>query len=96
MFIDYQNLLSFQVQEKKIKKIAHLNMDPLKAVGNGSIASSSTSSINSLSHTLNGEGTDKSYTSLNKDFSSSGGINALRLPVVVVLNLSFIYLYICF
>ncbi|KAK1434195.1 hypothetical protein QVD17_11114 [Tagetes erecta] len=76
----------WKVQEKKIKKIAHMNMDPLKAVGNGSIASSSTSSINSLSHTLNGACTDKSYNSLNKDFSSSAAINALRLPVVVTSN----------
>ncbi|KAI7735764.1 hypothetical protein M8C21_000526, partial [Ambrosia artemisiifolia] len=71
----------WKVQEKKIKKIADLNMDPIKAVGNGSIASSSISSINSLSHTGNGEYTDKSYTSLNKDFSS-GAIQSLRLPVV--------------
>ncbi|KAJ0755609.1 putative transcription factor WD40-like family [Helianthus annuus] len=72
----------WKVQEKKIKKIADLNLDPVKAVGNGSIASSSVSSVNYLLHTGNGEYTDKSYTSLNKDFSSSGAIQSLRLPVV--------------
>ncbi|KAK9066191.1 hypothetical protein SSX86_013512 [Deinandra increscens subsp. villosa] len=69
----------WKVQEKKVKKIADMNMDPLKAVGNGSIASSSISSINT--HTSNGECTDKSYSILNKDFSSSG-VQSLRLPVV--------------
>ncbi|KAL8250099.1 hypothetical protein R6Q59_033792 [Mikania micrantha] len=76
----------WKVQEKKVKKIADVNMDPLKAVGNGSLASSSISSINNLSHIANGECTNKSYTSLTKDFSSSGAIQSLRLPVVVTSN----------
>ncbi|KAI3761621.1 hypothetical protein L1987_52042 [Smallanthus sonchifolius] len=76
----------WKVQEKKAKKIADMNMNPLKAVGNGSIASSSVSSINKSSHTANGEKTDKSCTSLNKDFYSSGAIQSLRLPVVVTCN----------
>ncbi|XP_076908454.1 serine/threonine protein phosphatase 2A 55 kDa regulatory subunit B beta isoform-like isoform X2 [Bidens hawaiensis] len=62
----------WKVQEKKAKKVAEMNVDPLKAVGNGSIASSSVSSINKSSHTTNGE---------YKDFSS-GAIQSLRLPVV--------------
>ncbi|KAD2806265.1 hypothetical protein E3N88_39642 [Mikania micrantha] len=76
----------WKVQEKKAKKVAEMNMDSLKAVGNGSIASSSVSSINKLSHTTNGEHTDKSCISMNKDFSSSGAIQSLRLPVVVTSN----------
>ncbi|KAL8217362.1 hypothetical protein R6Q57_020735 [Mikania cordata] len=76
----------WKVQEKKAKKVAEMNMDSLKAVGNGSIASSSVSSINKLAHTTNGEHTDKSCISLNKDFSSSGAIQSLRLPVVVTSN----------
>ncbi|XP_076960305.1 serine/threonine protein phosphatase 2A 55 kDa regulatory subunit B beta isoform-like isoform X1 [Bidens hawaiensis] len=75
----------WKVQEKKIKKVADLNVDPLKAVGNGSIASSSISSVNNLSNTANGEYKDKSSTSLNKDFSA-GAIQSLRLPVVVTSN----------
>lgn len=80
------NFVTFQVQEKKVKKIADMNMDSFKSVGNGSIATSSVTSSNKLSHTANGEYTDKSYCSLNKDFSSLGAIQSLRLPVVVVLN----------
>ncbi|KAL8230306.1 hypothetical protein R6Q57_000084 [Mikania cordata] len=76
----------WKVQEKKVKKIADVNMDPLKAVGNGSLASSSISSINNLSHIANGEYTNKSYTSLTRDVSSSGAIQSLRLPVVVTSN----------
>ncbi|XP_076884978.1 serine/threonine protein phosphatase 2A 55 kDa regulatory subunit B beta isoform-like isoform X2 [Bidens hawaiensis] len=71
----------WKVQEKKIKKVADLNLDPLKAVGNGSIASSSISSVSNLSNTANGEYKDKSSTSLNKDFSA-GAPQSLRLPVV--------------
>ncbi|XP_076881835.1 serine/threonine protein phosphatase 2A 55 kDa regulatory subunit B beta isoform-like isoform X2 [Bidens hawaiensis] len=63
----------WKVQEKKAKKVAEMNVDPLKAVGNGSITSSSVSSINKSSHTTNGE---------YRDFSSSGAIQSLRLPVV--------------
>ncbi|PWA84879.1 protein phosphatase 2A regulatory subunit PR55 [Artemisia annua] len=72
----------WKVQEKKVKKIADMNMDSFKSVGNGSIATSSVTSSNKSSHTANGEYTDKSYCSLNKDFSSLGAIQSLRLPVV--------------
>ncbi|KAJ0788274.1 putative transcription factor WD40-like family [Helianthus annuus] len=76
----------WKVQEKKVKKVAEMNMDSLKAVGNGSIANSSVSLINKSSHATNGECPDKPYTSLNKDFPSSGAIQSLRLPVVVTCN----------
>lgn len=75
-----------QVQEKKVKKISDMNLDPLKAVGNGSVASSS-NSTSSKPYLANGGSPDRSYGYLN-DFSfPQGGIPSLRLPTVVVLNL---------
>nr|GMC47586.1 serine/threonine protein phosphatase 2A 55 kDa regulatory subunit B beta isoform-like isoform X1 [Ipomoea batatas] len=62
----------WKVQEKKIKKICNMNIDPSKAVGNGSVASSSISSNPKLC-LANGGCTDKLYNNLN----------ALRLPTVV-------------
>nr|GLL17816.1 serine/threonine protein phosphatase 2A 55 kDa regulatory subunit B beta isoform-like [Ipomoea trifida] len=59
----------WKVQEKKIKKICNMNIDPSKAVGNGSVASSSISSNPKLC-LANGGCTDKLYNNLN----------ALRLP----------------
>ena len=74
-----------QVQEKKVKKISEMNLDPSKAVGNGSIASSSNSS--SPKRCLaNGGSPDRSYNYLGNDFSfPPGGLPSLHLPVVVVL-----------
>ncbi|MBA0807599.1 hypothetical protein Gohar_023394, partial [Gossypium harknessii] len=71
----------WKVQEKKVKKISDMNLDPSKAVGNGSIASSSTPK-----HCLaNGGSPDRSYNYLGNDFSfPPGGLPSLRLPVVVV------------
>ncbi|MBA0623090.1 hypothetical protein Godav_008580 [Gossypium davidsonii] len=68
-----------EVQEKKVKKISDMNLDPSKAVGNGSIASSSTPK-----HCLaNGGSPDRSYNYLGNDFSfPPGGLPSLRLPVV--------------
>ncbi|XP_031118898.1 serine/threonine protein phosphatase 2A 55 kDa regulatory subunit B beta isoform-like [Ipomoea triloba] len=61
----------WKVQEKKIKKICNMNIDPSRAVGNGSVASSSISSNPKLC-LANGGCTDKLYNNLN----------ALRLPTV--------------
>ncbi|XP_019196878.1 PREDICTED: serine/threonine protein phosphatase 2A 55 kDa regulatory subunit B beta isoform-like [Ipomoea nil] len=61
----------WKVQEKKIKKICNMNIDPSRAVGNGSVASSSISSNPKLC-LANGGCTDKLYSNLN----------ALRLPTV--------------
>jgi len=72
-----------QVQEKKVKKISEMNVDPSKAIGNGSIASSSNSSIGKQ-YLANGG--DK-YDLPSNDFSiPPGGFPSLRLPVVVVLK----------
>ncbi|XP_057525786.1 serine/threonine protein phosphatase 2A 55 kDa regulatory subunit B beta isoform-like isoform X2 [Amaranthus tricolor] len=73
----------WKVQEKKVKKITEMNMEPSKGAGNGSVASSSLL-ISSKQHLLNGGYPDKSSSTLNNDLSvSSGGISSLRLPVVV-------------
>ncbi|CAH1422754.1 unnamed protein product [Lactuca virosa] len=73
----------WKVQEKKVKKIAdmNMNMDVSKAVGNGNVASSSSQKS---SHGVNGEYTDKSYTSLT--LTKDLGFQSLRLPVVVTSN----------
>ncbi|XP_019443480.1 PREDICTED: serine/threonine protein phosphatase 2A 55 kDa regulatory subunit B beta isoform-like isoform X3 [Lupinus angustifolius] len=73
----------WKVQEKKVKKISDMNVDPSKAMGNGSVGSSSSSS-NSRPHIANGVSPDRSYSYLSNDFSfPPGGIPSLRLPSVV-------------
>lgn len=57
-----------------------MNVDPSKTMGNGSIASSSSSGC-----LVNGGNPDGSYNYRSNDFSfPPGGIPSLRLPVVVV------------
>lgn len=69
-----------------MKKISEVNVDPSKAVGNGSVSGSSVSS-STKSYLANGGCSDGSYTSLSNELSfPPGGIPSLRLPVVVVLN----------
>ncbi|KAJ0008350.1 hypothetical protein Pint_28807 [Pistacia integerrima] len=76
----------WKVQEKKVKKISDMNLDPLKAVANGSVASSSNAS-SPKPYLANGGCVDKSYSSLSNEFSIPlGGIPSLRLPTVVVLS----------
>nr|AAG29595.1 Ser/Thr specific protein phosphatase 2A B regulatory subunit alpha isoform [Medicago sativa subsp. x varia] len=73
----------WKVQEKKVKKISDMNIDSSKAMGNGSIASSSNSS-SSKPHLANGGPSDKSYSYLSNDFSfPPGGLPSLKLPSVV-------------
>ncbi|XAR49955.1 hypothetical protein NMG60_11004143 [Bertholletia excelsa] len=73
----------WKVQEKKIKKISEMNVDPSKAVENGGVGSSSFSP-SPRPHLANGGYPDKSYSYLSNDFSfPPGGIPSLRLPVVV-------------
>ncbi|PON35739.1 Protein phosphatase 2A regulatory subunit PR [Parasponia andersonii] len=72
----------WKVQEKKVKKVSDYNLDPSKAVGNGSIASSS-NSISPKSYLANGGCSDRSNSYLSSDLSiPPGGIPSLRLPVV--------------
>lgn len=78
---------SSQVQEKKVKKVSDYNLDPSKAVGNGSIASSSNSS-STKPYLANGGSLDRLNSNLSLELSlPPGGIPSLRLPVVVVLSL---------
>ncbi|KAL1298278.1 hypothetical protein HN51_042653 [Arachis hypogaea] len=70
----------WKVQEKKIKKISEMNVDPSKAMGNGSIGSSSSS----RAYLANGGAPDRSHNNLSNDYSfPPGGIPSLKLPVVV-------------
>ncbi|KAM0034626.1 putative transcription factor WD40-like family [Helianthus debilis subsp. tardiflorus] len=76
----------WKVQEKKIKKVADVSMEPSKLTGNGNVASSSVTSA-PKPHLANGGYSDKSYTSINNDLLfPPGGIPSLRLPVVVTSN----------
>ncbi|KAG4945108.1 hypothetical protein AAZX31_15G022300 [Glycine max] len=72
----------WKVQEKKVKKISEMNVDPSKSMGNGSIASSSNSS-SSRPYLVNGGSPDR-YNYISNDFSfPPGGLPSLRLPMVV-------------
>ncbi|GFP86110.1 serine/threonine protein phosphatase 2a 55 kDa regulatory subunit b beta isoform [Phtheirospermum japonicum] len=73
----------WKVQEKKVKKISDMNVDPSKASGNGIVTSSSVSP-NPRQSLANGGYPDRSsYNSLSTDLSfPPGGIPSLRLPVV--------------
>ena len=83
--------LDEQVQEKKVKKISDMNMDTSKAVANGDVASSSISS-SPRPYVANGGYPDNSHNYMSNDFSFSPGVaQSLRLPVVVVLNLSYLF-----
>lgn len=69
-----------------------MNVDP-KAMGNGSIASSSNSG-SSKSYLANGVSSDGPYNYLNNDFSfPPGGVPSLRLPLVVVFNPSNLFIF---
>ncbi|KAG7014027.1 Serine/threonine protein phosphatase 2A 55 kDa regulatory subunit B beta isoform [Cucurbita argyrosperma subsp. argyrosperma] len=69
----------WKVQEKKVKKVSTMNVDPSKPVGNGSNASSSNSS-SSGPYLANGGSPDR-YPSNDPSFPARG-IQSLRLPVV--------------
>ncbi|KAK9069722.1 hypothetical protein SSX86_010116 [Deinandra increscens subsp. villosa] len=76
----------WKVQEKKIKKVAEISMEPSKATGNGNVYGSTVAST-PKPHLANGGYTDKSYTSLGNDLLfPKGGIPSLRLPVVITSN----------
>ncbi|CAN6456971.1 unnamed protein product [Victoria cruziana] len=73
----------WKVQEKKVKKICDMNVDPSIAVGNGSLAGSSTSSPSRKMYLPNGGCSEGPYNFLNNDLVFPvGGIPSLRLPVV--------------
>lgn len=79
-------LLLNQVQDKKIKKVCDMNVDPIKSTLNGYVGGSSVSA-SSKTHTSN------AASSLGNNLSfPPGGISSLHLPMVVVLEL-IIYLH---
>ncbi|XP_050232692.1 serine/threonine protein phosphatase 2A 55 kDa regulatory subunit B beta isoform isoform X2 [Mercurialis annua] len=72
----------WKVQEKKVKKISEMNVDPSKAVGNGSIASSSNSN-SAKPYLANGGLPEKLCSYPSNDFTvPPGGVPSLHLPVV--------------
>ncbi|KAF9614035.1 hypothetical protein IFM89_014835 [Coptis chinensis] len=71
----------WKVQEKKVKKICEMNVDPAKSGGNGSIASSSMSAT-SKPYLANGGLPERSYSFSNDIDFPPGGIPSLHLPVV--------------
>ncbi|KAJ0964602.1 hypothetical protein J5N97_025740 [Dioscorea zingiberensis] len=72
----------WKVQEKKVKRISEMNLDSSLSVGNGCMASSSTSSPGA--YLPNGGCLERPYPSLSNDFSfPPGGFSSLHLPVVV-------------
>lgn len=75
-----------QVQEKKVKKICSMNVDPSKTMGNGAVDSGSTS-VSSKQCLANGGCDTRPFGCLSSDFQfPSGGVPSLHLPMVVVLN----------
>ncbi|XP_047311056.1 serine/threonine protein phosphatase 2A 55 kDa regulatory subunit B beta isoform-like [Impatiens glandulifera] len=80
----------WKVQEKKVKKISEMNVDPSTTVGNSNVASSSISSA-PKPHLANGGCIDKSYNNLSSDSSiPQGGVPSLRLPVVTSYDTSLV------
>lgn len=75
-----------QVQEKKVKKVCDVNVDPLKTVGNGPVPDCTPTS--SKPYLANGECKERPANYLSNDPSfPSGGFPSLHLPVVVVFML---------
>ncbi|XP_012077311.1 serine/threonine protein phosphatase 2A 55 kDa regulatory subunit B beta isoform isoform X2 [Jatropha curcas] len=72
----------WKVQEKKVKKVSEMNVDPAKATGNGSITGSSMQTSSKL-YTANGGSLDRPLGYPSNDFSlSTGSVPSLHLPVL--------------
>lgn len=72
----------WKVQEKKVKRISEMNVDPSQAAGNGNISSSNTASPRV--YLPNGACSEVPYKNLSHDINfPPGGFPTLRLPVVV-------------
>lgn len=72
-----------QIQEKKVKKVCEMNVDPAKAMGNGPVVGCVSTS--SKSYLANGGCKERSisYTTNDTSFPSEG-YPSLKLPTVVV------------
>ncbi|KAI4331269.1 hypothetical protein MLD38_029470 [Melastoma candidum] len=80
----------WKVQEKKIKRISEMNIDPSKVLRNGTIGSSS-NSCSPKPRLANGGSPEKSSAYGCNDLSfPAGGIPSLHLPVVTSLETSLI------
>ncbi|KAI3851099.1 hypothetical protein MKW98_010502 [Papaver atlanticum] len=74
----------WKVQEKKVKKISEMNIDPSKTMGNGSSAGPSIPTSPKPFLANGGSPEKSSYSNLSNDLAfPPGGIPSLRLPVVV-------------
>ncbi|XP_068652554.1 serine/threonine protein phosphatase 2A 55 kDa regulatory subunit B beta isoform-like isoform X2 [Aristolochia californica] len=72
----------WKVQEKKVKRISEMNLDPSQIVGNGNVECSSALG-SSKTFLPNGGCSERLNNCLSNDFSfPPGGIPSLRLPVV--------------
>lgn len=70
-----------QIQEKKIKKISDMNIEPSRAAGNGNPSCSIV-----RPYVTNGGYADRSYAYFGRDLSlPAGSFAALHLPTVVFL-----------
>ncbi|XP_030490990.1 serine/threonine protein phosphatase 2A 55 kDa regulatory subunit B beta isoform isoform X1 [Cannabis sativa] len=71
----------WKVQEKKVKKVCEMNLDPSKAMGNGPVGGSVlTGSKSSLP---NGGSKERTTSYPSNDTFPSGGFPSLKLPTVV-------------
>lgn len=81
-----------QVQEKKVKKVCEMNLDPSKAMGNGPVVSCVSTSSKQCH--ANGGCKERTISYPNNDtLFPSGGFSSLKLPTVVVFRLSFFFFY---
>lgn len=75
-----------QVQEKKVKRISEMNVDPSQTVGNGHNISSSNAASPRV-YLPNGVCSEVPYKNLSHNINfPPGGFPTLHLPVVVVLS----------
>ncbi|XP_015884527.1 serine/threonine protein phosphatase 2A 55 kDa regulatory subunit B beta isoform isoform X2 [Ziziphus jujuba] len=71
----------WKVQEKKVKKVCDMNVDPSKAVGNGPVVGCTSTS--SRPYLANGGCKERPISYLSNDVSfPPGGFSSLHLPVV--------------
>ncbi|KAF9681039.1 hypothetical protein SADUNF_Sadunf06G0184100 [Salix dunnii] len=79
----------WKVQEKKVKKICDMNVDPAKAAGNGPLAGPCMST-SSKTYTANRGCLDKTLGLGNDFFFPPGGASSLHLPVMTSIETSLV------
>ncbi|XP_002516465.2 serine/threonine protein phosphatase 2A 55 kDa regulatory subunit B beta isoform isoform X1 [Ricinus communis] len=73
----------WKVQEKKVKKVCNMNVDPAKTTGNGPIVGAASMSTSPNMYIANGGYLDRSSNHSSNDFSFSGDVQNLHLPVLI-------------